>query len=242
MIIGIIGALPEELVTLTSEKLAKGDYLKLNDQLLVAYSGAGAVNATNAAQLLVEKGVTQLVSWGCAGALSEALKPGDLVFADKLRDVNGSLVDGFYVSSSLHDVIKKCLPKNTSVYTGMLIESRDIVSLSAIKKQLYASTGAIAVDMESVAIAKVAKQHQLSFLALRVIVDPASMDLPQAINQSLNAEGVIEMPKLLSFIAKHPFEILGLFLLGRYFNAAKKTLRALATQLDYVIAYDSDEV
>lgn len=235
MITGIVVALPEELATLTSQKVAKGGYLMLNNQLVVAYSGAGAVNANNAAQLLVEQGATRLVSWGCAGALSEELKPGDLVLADKLKDADGNFVDDVYVSSSLHDVINNYLPKKTSVYTGILVESRDIIALSVIKKQLHASTGAIAVDMESIAIAKVAKQHRLSFLALRVIVDPASMNLPEAINQSLNAQGVIELPKLLLFIARHPLQIPGLMRLGRHFNAAKKTLRALATQLEYVI-------
>lgn len=235
MITGIVVALPEELATLTSQKVAKGGYLMLNNQLVVAYSGAGAVNANNAAQLLVEQGATRLVSWGCAGALSEELKPGDLVLADKLKDADGNFVDDVYVSSSLHDVINNYLPKKTSVYTGILVESRDIIALSVIKKQLHASTGAIAVDMESIAIAKVAKQHRLSFLALRVIVDPASMNLPEAINQSLNAQGVIELPKLLLFIARHPLQIPGLMRLGRHFNTAKKTLRALATQLEYVI-------
>ena len=167
--------------------------------------------------------------------MSEELKPGDLVLADKLKDADGNFVDDVYVSSSLHDVINNYLPKKTSVYTGILVESRDIIALSVIKKQLHASTGAIAVDMESIAIAKVAKQHRLSFLALRVIVDPASMNLPEAINQSLNAQGVIELPKLLLFIARHPLQIPGLMRLGRHFNAAKKTLRALATQLEYVI-------
>ena len=44
MITGIVVALPEELATLTSQKVAKGGYLMLNNQLVVAYSGAGAVN------------------------------------------------------------------------------------------------------------------------------------------------------------------------------------------------------
>ena len=237
MITGIVVALPEELSTLTSKKLAKGEFLKLNDKLIVAYSGAGAVNASTASQLLVENGVTRLVSWGCAGALSSSLKPGDLVLADKLKDADGNFVDDFCELSSSQEVIKHYLPKNVNVYKGTLIESREIVSLSIIKRQLNTFTGAIAVDMESIAIAKIAKHHQLSFLAIRVIVDPVSMNLPQAISQSLNAQGVVEMPRLLSFIARHPYEIPSLIVLGRHFNMAKKTLKALATQLDYVIAY-----
>ena len=56
------------------------------DKLLVAYSGAGPVNAQAAAELLVAEGATRLISWGCAAALSESLKPGDLILADKLID------------------------------------------------------------------------------------------------------------------------------------------------------------
>ncbi len=239
MITGIVVALPEELATLTSKKIAKGECLKLNENLIVAFSGAGAINASKASQLLVENGVTRLVSWGCAGALDALLKPGDLVVADKLIDADGYLVDDCCVISSWYEAIIKYLPKKVSVHKGTLIESQEIISLSVVKEQLYASTAAIAVDMESIAIAKVARRHQLSFLAIRVIVDPASMNLPQAINHSLNDQGEVEMPKLLSFIARHPLEIPDLIVLGLYFNAAKKTLRALVSQLDYVIAYDS---
>ena len=86
MITGIVVALPEELTTLTSKKIDKGRCFFITDKLLVAYSGAGHVNAKSAAELLVAKGATRLISWGCAAALSESLKPGDLILADELID------------------------------------------------------------------------------------------------------------------------------------------------------------
>ncbi len=90
MITGIVVALPEELTTLTSKKIDKGRCVFIADKLLVAYSGAGPVNAQAAAELLASKGATRLISWGCAAALSETLKPGDLILADKLIDADNA--------------------------------------------------------------------------------------------------------------------------------------------------------
>ena len=64
MITGIVIALPQELETLTTRKIAKGSTIVLSKNLLLAYSGAGAENAQTAANLLIEQGATRLISWG----------------------------------------------------------------------------------------------------------------------------------------------------------------------------------
>ena len=73
MITGIIVALPEELTTLTTKKIAKGSFLYITENILVIYSGAGSVNAATAANLLIANGATRLISWGCAAALAMTL-------------------------------------------------------------------------------------------------------------------------------------------------------------------------
>ena len=88
MITGIVVALPEELASLTSKRIDKGHCVFIADKLLVVYSGVGADNAAKAAELLINKGASQLISWGCAAALAPAIKSGDLVIADRLIDVN----------------------------------------------------------------------------------------------------------------------------------------------------------
>ena len=95
-------------------------------------------------------------------------------------------------------------------------------------------TGAVALDMESVAIAKVARQYKIPFLVIRAIVDPVDMSLPQAISYSLNDQGEVVLGKLLFFLFLHPAELPGLIKLGIYFNAAKKTLKLVAKHLDTV--------
>lgn len=235
MITGLVVALPEELTTLTQKKIAKGDFYYIDDKLIIAYSGAGAVNAEVASEQLIAKGVTRLISWGCAAALDDSLKSGDLVLADKLLDVKNY---EFNVNVDWHNHVKETLTKDFVVNTGVLTESLGIVSSSKDKKKLSELTGAMALDMESIAIAKVAMEHNLPFLAIRVIADTVNMNLPLAINYSLNTQGEIVMKKLLFFLLLHPTELFGLIMLGLHFNVAKKTLRAIAVHLEPLTNFD----
>ena len=235
MITGIVVALPEELTTLTPKKIDKGCCLFITDKLLVAYSGAGPINAGSAAELLVAKGATRLISWGCAAALNASLKQGDLILADKLIDAGNVEMA---VDADWHDYTKNLLSASVIVHTGCLAESKSIVSFSKDKKQLHSITGADALDMESIAIARIAKQHALPFLVIRVIADPVNMNLPQAINYSLNDQGEVVLGKLLLFLFLHPAELSGLIKLGLHFNAARKTLKLVAKHLDTVTGFN----
>ena len=238
MITGIVVALPEELSTLTSKKIDKGCCAFIADAIVLAYSGAGAKNARSASELLIAQGATRLISWGCAAALSETLKPGDLVLADALIDAEGAQIG---IDSGWHGCAKNLLSTSLQIHTGSLVESNSIVAASRDKKHLHAQTGAVALDMETIAVAKVARQHNLPFLAIRAIADPVNMNLPKAINHSLNNEGDIMLGKLLLFIALHPSELPGLIKLGLHFNNAKNTLKLVAEQLDHLTALPSQD-
>jgi adenosylhomocysteine nucleosidase len=238
VITGIVVALPEELTTLTSKKIDKGRCLFIADNLLIAYSGAGPINAQSAAELLVTKGATRLMSWGCAAALSASLKQGDLILADHLIDVDGCRDAKCCVSTDWQSYTKNRLAKFIVVHSGGLAESIGIVSSSKDKKQLHSITDAVALDMESIAIAKVASRYNLPFLTIRAIVDPVNMNLPLAVSHSLNDRGEIVLGKLLLFIFLHPAELPGLIKLGLHFNAAKKTLKLVAKHLDEVTDFN----
>ena len=57
------------------------------------------------------------------------------------------------------------------------------------KKAAFEVAGAMAVDMESAAVAAIAAAHQLPFVALRVIIDTASDALPQSGNRGKSRGG-----------------------------------------------------
>jgi hypothetical protein len=62
------------------------------------------------------------------------------------------------------------------VFEGELIASASV--LTGHEKRALAASGAIAVDMESYAVAQAAAQAGVPWLALRAIVDPAGTSLP----------------------------------------------------------------
>lgn len=248
MIVGIIVALPEELGTLSQlpgfakgRKITKGGYCIVTKNIAVAYAGAGPQNAQTAAALLIANGATRLISWGCAAALSSTLKPGDLILPDQLIDSNGDKGAKYYVSSDWHSHAKNILSSLVIVHSGCLAESEKIVSSSNDKKKLQSKTDAIALDMESIAIAKVAAQNHLPFLAIRAIADPVDMDLPKAINHALNDQGNIVFSRLLWHLACHPAELPELIKLGLYFNAAKRTLKLVAQHLNTIIDFNNNQ-
>ena len=235
MITGIVVALPEELGTLTSKRIDKGCCVFISDKVLVAHSGAGIDNARKAAEQLISKGVPHLISWGCAAALDDSLKPGDLTLADTLI---GSDKTRLNLDSPWHRLTADHLQSAAiPIHNGRLAESPQIISSSKDKKQMQSKTGAIALDMESVAIAKVAQQKNLPFLAIRAIVDPVHMNLPGAVTHALNDQGDIVLSKLLIFLLAHPVELPGLIKLGFYFRKAKSKLEIVAQQLDTIVSF-----
>lgn len=233
MITGILVALPEELATLTSKKIGKGHGVFISDTVLIARSGAGPANAESAARQLVSQGATRLLSWGCAAGLDVSLKPGDLMVPDRLVDAdhNELTVASEWRTGCLQTLQHLPGPLSVRIHEGAIIESRDLTSTSRAKQQLHAQTGAAALDMESAAIARVARRHQMDFLALRAVADPATMDLPKAVGYSLDDQGEVRLDRLMGFLLFHPLELPGLIRLGLHFNKARITLRKVAGQL-----------
>ena len=237
MITGIVVALHQELGTLTTQKIVKGQCVFLTKTLVLVYSGAGESNAEASAKLLIAQGATRLISWGCAGALSAVLQSGDLVLADTLITAEGETIA---VNADWHQHVKAVLEKlacesKFALRCGVLLESKTLVSTSHDKQHKHQQTRAIALDMESVAIAKVAQYHALPFLAIRAIADPVTMDLPKAVSHALNEQGDVQLGKLLKYLLWHPSESKGLLILGQQFNAAKHTLKLVAKELEQLI-------
>ena len=236
MTVGIVVALPEELSTLTRKKISKGGCAFIADNLLVAHAGAGPENAESAAQLLLSKGAQRLISWGCCAALEASLNAGDLALPKAF--ITAEQNNPFPADSEWHQYAVQTLSDVCPVYTDTLLESRIIISSRQQKSELNLETGCYFLDMESVAVARIAKNDNISFLAIRVVADPATMDLPGAVKFSLNNQGVVELKKLLFFLVTHIYELPALIKLGLHFKAARKTLKLVAKHLDLITKFD----
>ena len=234
MITGIVIALPDEINSLTDKKISKGGIVFINRNTLVMCSGAGPENAATASKLLIDKGAEQLISWGCAAALSPDLNPGDLVLPQQLLTESKELIS--IASPWLNHVTEQL--SSLCPITGLLAESTVIIAESSAKKLLNSQSKAIALDMESIAIVQTAKQHNLPAIVIRCIADPAGMSLPKSISHSLNRQGEVELLKLFRFLLTHPTELPGLIKLGLHFHAAKNKLKSAAKHLDIIAGFE----
>ncbi len=238
MITGIVVALPDELSTLTSAKLKQGQVHQLDGHILVAYSGIGFDNARNAATLLIQSGAQQLISWGCAGALSPSLAAGQCLVADSLINQQGQILHNHkawnaHITTTLRQL-------DIDVLNGRLLDSKQLVSDTPSKQRIYKQSDAYAVDMESYAVSLTAGQSNLPCAIVRAIADTAETSLPAAIQYAMTAQGEVSLMKLLPYILMHPWQIPQLIKLGQHFSAAQKTLKSAASQLDTICRFASE--
>ena len=229
--IGIVVALPGELRTLTKCKIPIGKPERLSDQLLIAVSGAGPTQASTAAKLLHEHGANALLSWGCAAALQSRLRAGHLVLPEQIKSEDETV---YQVDSAWHRQIYQAVSnKIERVDSGPMVESRLLVA-TAHEKQILANTSnAVAVDMESAALARFAEQMNVPFMAVRAIADPIEMSLPEAVSRAMDQNGDVNISRLLSHLLFHPGETGALIRLGIQFRAAQKILRQVAELLKH---------
>jgi adenosylhomocysteine nucleosidase len=102
------------------------------------------------------------------------------------------------------------------------------VATAAEKAALHARTGALAVDLESLVVARAAGRAKLPYVVLRAIADPASRNLPQAALIPLLPDGTPDLPRVLLSILTKPHQIAGLIRTAR---DAQYALRALSRSL-----------
>lgn len=224
MNIGIIAAMPAELAGLTRRRPAAGRWLLLDNGLLVAVSGMGPARARTSGEQLIAHGADALVSWGCATALSRHLQPGHLVAPLHVITPEGTKIP---VTSEWHQHLVTRLSRHLRIETGDLASSNAVLDTPQAKARLRYQTGAVAADMESLALASLAAQHNIPFLALRAIADTAASCIPPFVHQAPDASWG-QIP-LLWQVARHPHDWPLLMQLGRQFNAAQATLTLIAT-------------
>lgn len=225
--LGIIVALTGEKKTLTTavKNLRPSDQANISIQL----AGMGPENAKSAAHQLVASGCDALLSWGCAGALEPDLAPGDCIIPKRIVFNHYSVeID---VDKLWHQRVCDRLSPMTRIISKPLMESRDLISESTEKIQLGKRTKTCGLDMESGAIAKVATELSMPFLIVRCIADPASMSLPNSVVIATDANGRLNVAKLLFHALLHPSNITGLIQLGINFRSAQISLSRCAQLL-----------
>jgi len=194
---------------------------------LLAVSGIGRAAAEAAARALVEAGVSSLITFGMAGGLDPALKPGSVVLPRELISPEGNR---FATCQGWRERVAAAVSPLRALTEGNLLTSAYAIDTPAEKAAEFHRTGAVAVDMESTAVAEVAAQHNLPFIAARVIVDTAADRLPRAVVAASRA-GRVQFGRLLAGMAMAPGEIAALVRLAQRYRIAMRSLRAIGAHL-----------
>jgi adenosylhomocysteine nucleosidase len=223
--LGIVAALVAESRTLGPGARRGGEPAILADGTLVIVSGVGLAAAAEGAHRLAAAGAGALISWGMAGALDPTLAAGCLVLAREVISPEGRV---FHTAHEWRERLSGALPDHR-VCSGTLLTRREPLDSAQQKALAFRQTGALAVDMESAAVAEVAALARLPFLVVRAIVDTAADELPRAAVAAATIDlSTVRIARLLGALARRPTELPALLHLAGRYRAARRALSAVA--------------
>jgi len=183
----------------------------------VAVAGARPAGAEAAAEALVARGATALLSFGLAGGLDPNLNPGDVIVPVAVLDAGRR----YFTDEDL------CRALGGST-VSLLAAGEALVGDAREQRLLSTRTGASAVDLESGAVARVAQRYALPFAVLRAVCGPAQRSLPPAALVALNDRGAIRPFRVLGSIMIRPWQVPALLRLALGAVLARHALAASA--------------
>jgi adenosylhomocysteine nucleosidase len=145
-------------------------------------------------------GVAGMVSFGLCGALDPELKVGDLVIGQGVADGE----DLYEADAAWIARIAALLPE--ARIGGFACAERPVAT-AADKAELRQRTGAIAVDLESFPVARLARQFGVPFAVIRAVSDSADRALPPAAQVGLGADGRPAIGPVFASLRSNPWQI-----------------------------------
>ena len=203
--IGIIGAMEEEVAALKSEmadakviEFASMTFYKgtlCGKDTVVVRSGIGKVNAAICAQILVDKfGVDMLINTGIAGSL-------DAIGQVPRMDTRTFPADPHLVELAVK-ANEKANPQ-IHTFTGRVASGDQFISSGEVKARIVENFQALCTEMEGAGIAHAAYLNKVSYVIIRAISDKAdnsaTMDYPEFEKQAI-AHSVALVKELLPMI------------------------------------------
>jgi nucleoside phosphorylase len=181
--------------------------------------------------------VELVIGTGVVGALTSGLKPGDLVLADRILATRAGSDSAEHVmtvaDTHLREIGRSMRQAGLSYSTGANLTADRVFATVAEKLRANKATGAIAVDMETAALAAEANARGLPFVMLRAVLDEVDDEVPGADAMS-DEHGRVRPLAATSYLMRNPATILKIPRLMR--NLARAS-NSLADALE-AIAYD----
>ena len=202
----------------------RGPPESLADGTLLVVSGIGCAAAALGARSLIEAGATSLASWGMAGGLDPALTSGTIFLPSEVISLDGTALP---TARDWRERLGATIAIRRPVAGGKLLTSPQAIGSVADKAMAFSRTGAAAVDMESLAVAEVARSQGIPFIAVRVIVDSAADVLPRAV-MTASVGGYLRIWRLIGALALSPGDLAALIRLASAYRAASRSFDIIA--------------
>lgn len=142
-------------------------------RIVVIESGPGCEAAGRATEALISAHQPDwVISAGFAGGLSAPVKRRDLIVADSVTRFGGPKIPLDLCPDPAAAAAAE------GVHVGALLTANRIIRLPDEKKRLGEESGALAVDMETFAVAAVCRRQHVPVMAVRIISDAVGDQLP----------------------------------------------------------------
>ncbi len=234
-IIGVVSALKSEASCLVEKRrFPLYQVVEIGERTSFCLSSIGSKAARGAALKLREHDINALVSFGVAAAVSNELIPGDLVLPEAVT-MNGEILP---VDLEWRNRLVGAMSKHVTVAGGILASCEEPLTSTQAKLALGEETGACAADMETAAIAKVAAEAGISFLAIRAIVDPIEFSPPEALMSAVYPDGSVDAIQLIKLVLSGSVSIKTLIHLGLGMHVARSALLEVVQRTGLTFASD----
>ncbi|MEP7071932.1 MAG: hypothetical protein ABI839_06060 [Verrucomicrobiota bacterium] len=166
------------------------------EEVVVVHTGVGARSCEkHLGEFLKYKTPRLLISSGFCGSTSDDLKPGDIVVAEN------------YSTPALLKEVRA----RPSIHLGTLFSAEHVIDNVEDRYQIGRTQGAIAIDMETETIARLANAANILMLSLRVVSDAPACPFPAPPDVLFDLESQRTRPGvLLAYLARNPGAILRL--------------------------------
>lgn len=225
-----VRALPPTCVLFALPQEQKSFRFSNSADLRVAQSGAGAANAGRAAAGILaayNDAKPALIVCGFGGALTPAMRPGDLFVAESIVDATEGLDyprERLTPDTQLTQIAAEQRITGARLHKGVLVTANRVLVTAHEKREWSRRTGASAVDMETAAAALVAINNGARWIAVRVITDDSEHDLPLDFNTLTGSDGNVSMFRLTMAAAIRPWSLPGMIRLGKASSLAGRNL------------------